>query len=280
MFKRNTPQSQSLTGFRHDNEKKAQRKKTLLVLVALVLLIVVFHSPLEGVFSGVSQYVARPFFIARANVVDYFSITRSYFSSKKTLMSKNAELRSAIDLLLAEAYSREVYRKENEALKSVLGRDTTHSSLLLSRVLASPGRAPYDTLIIDAGSNLGVVVGTPVQSDGNFVIGEVTKVYAASAIVTLYSSSGNELPVTVGSSSIPTIAYGVGGGNFRIILPKGILVLKRDVIEITSLTPLFAGVVEEAYSPEGSSLQEIYFKFPMNVHELRFVYLDVPTTPV
>lgn len=261
-----------ITSFRHDNEKKIRRNKMLGVFLVLILFILIFRTPVEEKFAGVFHFIARPFFGAANSVTDSLSSTRAYFSSKRSLLEENARLQDALDMVSAESYSREVLRSENESLKSVLGRHSDRP-LLLARVLASPGRAPYDTLIIDAGKNLGVSVGTPVLVDGDFAVGEVTQVFAESAIVTLYSSSGNELPVTIGSSSIPTIAYGVGGGNFRIVLPRGVPIVEGDVIEIPTLAPLFAGVVDAVNKQGSGSLQEIYFKWPMNVHTLRFVYL-------
>src|SRR3989344_6456103 len=261
-----------ITSFRHDNEKKIRRRKILGVFLVLALFILVFRTPVEEQLAGVVHFIARPLFSAANSVTDSLASTRAYFSSKRSLRDENTRLQDALDMVTAESYSREVLRSENEALKSVLGRHATRS-LLLARVLASPGRAPYDTLIIDTGESLGVAVGTPVLVDGDFAVGEITQVFGESAVVTLYSSSGNELPVTVGSSSTPTIAYGVGGGNFRIVLTRGIPVTVGDMIEIPTLAPLYAGVVDAVNKQGSGSLQEIYFKWPMNVHTLRFVYL-------
>lgn len=261
-----------ITSFRHDNEKKIRRNKILGVFFVLFLIILVFRTPVEAKFAGIFHFVARSFLSVALSVGDSLSSTRAYFSSKRSLLDENTRLRDALDLVSAESYSHDTLERENETLKSALGRNSERS-LLLARVLASPGRAPFDTLIIDAGESLGVTPGTPVLVDGDFAIGEVTKVFSESSVVTLYSSSGNELPVTVGSSSLPTTAYGVGGGNFRIVLPRGIPIVEGDVIEIPSLSPLFAGVVD-AVSKQGSgSLQEIYFKWPMNIQSIRFVYL-------
>ncbi len=261
-----------ITSFRHDNEKKIRRKKILGVFFVLFLIILIFRTPVEAKFAGIFHFVAAPVFSVASRASDSLASTRAYFSSKRALLDENTRLKDALDLVSIESYSHDVFVRENETLKSALGRNSERP-LLLARVLASPGRAPFDTLIIDAGESLGITPSTPVLVDGDFVIGEVTKVFSESSVVTLYSSSGNELQVTVGSSSIPTTAYGVGGGNFRIVLPRGLPVAEGDVIEIPSLSPLFAGIVD-AVSKQGSgSLQEIFFKWPMNIQTIRFVYL-------
>ena len=144
-------------------------------------------------------------------------------------------------------------------------------------VLATPGRSSFDTLIIDAGDVDGVFVGMRVFTDGDFVIGEVSIVFHHSAVVTLYSTPGTELSVTVGTSSIPAISYGQGGGNFLVTLPKGVPVHAGDMVDIPALAPEYAGVVDAVERPKGSSLQNIYLKWPANMNDLKWVYLARPS---
>jgi cell shape-determining protein MreC len=217
--------------------------------------------------------------VLKGGVQGFFGDYAYLFSSKKSLALENVRLKDALDLVAMEGYSREALRKENEDLKLVLGRDTQRS-LLLARVLSSVGVMPYDTLVIDVGSKDGVVVGTQVYTDGDFIVGEVTETFLYSAIVTLYSSSGNELRVFIGATSTPSIAYGMGGGNFRSVLPKGIDVKEGDLVEIPDIAPSYLGVVEAVVRSEQSSLQEVYFQWPNNITALRYVYLLERVEPV
>ena len=185
-------------------------------------------------------------------------------------------LKDALDTIIVESYAQKALRAENEYLKNVFYRHPERS-FMLTRVLASPGPIPYDTLVIDIGTDAGLIPGVRVFADGDFILGEVTQVFKQSAIVTLYSSSGNELSVQFGATATPSTAYGVGGGNFRIVLPKGVPVEIGDIIEVPELAPTFLGVVEGIEKPENSSLQDIYFRWPFNVSSLRFVYIEVET---
>ncbi len=264
-----------ITSSRHDNERKAKRKKILGIILGGVFLVLIFHSPVEGVLSNIFQFISRPFFVIENNTREKISAYSYLLSSKNSLLEENKRLKDALDLVAIEAYSREALRKENDELKLMLGRHTGRT-ILLARVLANPGRAPYDTLIIDAGSADGLALNMRVFVGGDFVIGEVTRLFAHSAMVTLYSSDGNELPVTIqktGTSSVPTIGYGIGGGNFRSILPKGLNIIPGDLVDVPAIATQYAGVVNGVKKSEGSSLQEIYFKLPLNIYTLRYVYI-------
>lgn len=263
----------SLTGFRHDKERTLRRKRFLAAFLGFALLLLLLRTPAEHLLASVFHFAFRPVFVLQQVVSDTFSEYGYFFSSKKTLTRENVRLSDALDLIAVEGFSREALRKENDELKKVLGRNPDRP-LLLARVLATPGSSPYDTLVIDVGSQDGIAKGMNVFTDGDFILGEITQVFLYSAVVTLYSTSGNEFTAIIGATSTPTTAYGVGGGNFRIILPKGIEVNLGDLVEVPALTPTYLGKVEAVVRPEGSSLQEIHIQWPLNVFALRHVYIE------
>lgn len=267
----------SLTSFRHDKERVRRQKHLLVIGACFVVLLLLLRTPIEGVFASVIHTTFRPLLVLKESVRDTVSSYAYIFSSKKSLMEENARLTDALDLVAVESFSREALRRENDEFKKILGR-YPERSLILARVLATPGTSIYDTLIIDIGSSEGVSVGTSVYADGDFLLGEVTQVFRYSAVVTLYSSSGNEQHAVIGATSTPAIAYGVGGGNFRMILPKGVDVKEGDLVEIPALAPTYLGSVDAIVRSPGSSLQELHFRWPFNLSALRYVYLESPVT--
>jgi cell shape-determining protein MreC len=233
------------------------------------------RGPLQGPLAGLLHIVGRPFWSVEAVVADNVGGVFALFRSKSALEAENKKLQDSLDLVAAESYSRELLRTENEELKAKLGR-SSEFELILARVLVSPAVSPYDTLIVDAGADHGIVPHMEVFGDGDFKIGEVTRVFARSAVVSLYSTSDAELSVVIGSSSLPAIARGAGGGNFRVTLPKGAEVTVGDAVEIPALAPEYAGVVDAILRPEGSSLQTVFVKLPFNLFTLKWVYLAQP----
>lgn len=264
----------SLTGFRHDKEKVAKRRKVLGIIFIFALVVLIFRTPAERWLASAIQFIARPLWGAQVSVQSMLENSSYLLRSRASLAAENAALQNSLDLVANEAHSRETLRNENDILKQMLGRHAGRD-FMLARVLYSPGGVPYDTMVIDVGSDHGVAVGMKVFVDGDFILGDVEKVYGRSSVVTLYSSSGNELPVLVGTSTVPATAYGSGGGNFRIILPRGVPASVGDLISIPSLAPTYLGTIDAIERPDGSSLQAIYFKWPMNVFEEQWVYVEL-----
>ncbi|MDO8520511.1 MAG: rod shape-determining protein MreC [bacterium] len=263
-----------VTSFRHDRQKKTAQKRWLVYLLILLVIILALRTPLSGVLSSLLTTLARPLWTTENALHSWLGEAIQLLSSKQALREESEQLKDALDLVLLEAYSRERLREENETLKAALGR-ADRRDLLLARVLATPGRSPYDTLVIDVGEDHGLVPGMKVAVDGDFVIGVVSKVTGKSAIATLYSSHGNELPVVIGTSSLPAIAKGDGGGNFRITLPRGVAVSVGDLAEIPAFSPQYIGAIEAIEERGGGSLQDLYVRMPLNIYELAWVYVVI-----
>lgn len=261
-------------GFRHERQKKAAQRRWLIYAVVLFVALLMLRTPLSGAMSSLLSGIARPFWAGEDSALAWMKETAQLFSDKRSLIRENVRLSETLDLAALEAYSRELLRVENKKLKAALGR-AENRELLLARVLATPGHSPYDTLILDIGNTHGLEEGMPVLIDGDFVIGAIGRVTAKSAIVVLASSYGNELSVTIGTSSLPAIAKGEGGGNLRITLPRGVLISAGDLVQIPAFASQYAGVVDAIERREGGSLQDLYVRVPFNLYELAWVYVDI-----
>jgi cell shape-determining protein MreC len=147
--------------------------------------------------------------------------------------------------------------------------------LLLAYVLAAPNFSPYDTLVIDTGVDTGIFPGARVMIDGGFVIGTVSEVLPTSAVVELFSSPGVVKQVIVGSSRIPAVAHGIGGGDYRIELPKNTDITEGDEVRIQGTAADYLGVVERMIIDEKSGITTLYLRLPINMTELDFVVVDL-----
>ncbi len=261
-----------ITSFRHDKRKVQKRRKFIATFFILTVIIFLVRGPLEHLFSTFFQTLGRPIWVLRDSLETKAKYVRTIFESKVQLEAENSLLRTAIDRMSLESYTREMLRAENEDLKRALGRKSEYT-LTLTRVLAAPPTSPYDTLVVDAGRDHGVLPGMDAFIDGDFKVGVVSRVFRRSSVITLYSSPDNELSVQIGSSSIPALAHGRGGGNLAITLPRGVPVSKGDLVEIPALAPEYAGVVEAILAPSGTSLQTLFIRLPVNLHELQWIYL-------
>lgn len=265
----------TLSSFRHTHERRRRRRRVAILIIVALVMAYLMRGQLANLASSVLHSAIRPIWEVGNFFEERITDLSVYLKSKQELAKENARLSSALILASAENVSRDLLRAENTLLKERLGRPTEYT-LILARVLAAPSRSPYDTLVIDVGEEHGVLPGMKVFGDGDFAIGEITQNFRRSAIVTLYTSSGVTLPVTIGTSSVPAVAYGWGGGNLRITIPRGLEIAEGTLVEIPALAPEYVGVVIAKESVEGSSMEHLYLALPFNLYELKWVYVAVP----
>ena len=266
-----------ITSFRHDKIKRDRRRKIFTTLLVLSVIMFFARGPLSTRLGGVLAFIGRPFWAVEEIVLAGVDAVQAQVKTKSSLEEENTHLRELLDSVALSAHTRNAIEDENAALKAKLGRNPEYS-LTVARVLSSPPVSPYDTLLIDAGTDHGVALGMDVFSDGDWKIGQVTHVWGRSSLVTLYSAPDIELSVAVGSSSIPAVAHGIGGGNFRIILPKGVDVSENDLVSIPALAPEYLAKVKAIEKPAGSSLEALFLQLPFNVLQLKWVYVAHPVS--
>jgi len=176
----------------------------LLFLIRLLLpgVFIAAVSPLWQIGTAISSGVHT--------TAEGFGNATSVAKERDTLQSENAALMIQNAALSARA----------QDLTLLLGtRATAHSGILAS-VLARPPFAAYDSLVIDQGSDDGVVVGAAVSADAGVPVGTVASVTGSSARVTLFSSPGVKTSGWLGDARVPVSLNGEGGGTFSLSIPK------------------------------------------------------------
>ena len=190
--------------------------------------------------------------------------------SKRSLAEENAALRQKNAEQENLAVVNKALHKENLDLKSLLGRTESQNRILAS-VLSKPNTSPYDTLIIDVGTNNGVHVGDRVVALGDFIIGFVSNVYTTTAQVTFYSSPGQKTQVLIGDAGIGATAEGRGGNNFAAELPRDANVAKGDIVILASFDTQVFAVVESVLSNSTDAFETVLFKNPVNIFTIDWV---------
>ncbi|MBI2476128.1 MAG: rod shape-determining protein MreC [Candidatus Taylorbacteria bacterium] len=257
---------------RNSRRGSGLRKPIINVLVVLALAgFFYFFAPR---LANQSLYAfARPIWSARDYVTGLLANLKSLFSSKETLAAQNLSLERKLKEARVALLDLDAYRKENDELKRLLGRNPAEKKVL-ALILAKPNRSLYDTLVLDVGANQGVKEGDKVYY-GDFVIGAVRAVYAGYSKAVLASSAGETLTVRIATSSIDTEAAGRGGGNFIAKLPKEIPIKLGDLIKSVGPEPRFFGAVEDIERTETSSFQFVLFKLPVNINTLEWVEVSL-----
>ena len=135
-----------------------------------------------------------------------------FFVSQSRLQQDNGSLRrerlrDAERLLAIEAL-----RAENSNLRSLLAAREPLTSRSLVASIAYVGRDAFSRkVIIDKGSQAGILAGHPVIDSGG-VIGQVTRVHPLLAEVTLIIDKDQATPVRVLRNGLRGVAFGTGDG--------------------------------------------------------------------
>jgi len=242
------------------------------ILVVCIIAVVLLRHPSDGLRSVVAT-VTHPVFAARsgaeADSVGLFGL----FQSKTKLAQDNQRLEKKVRNLELQLLNRNVLKKENAELKALFGR-TGDRNYTLAAVLNRPDQTPYDTVVIDSGSALGVSVGDNVFESGDVGIGVVESVTSNTSLVRLYSSPGMETEVFFPGSDVAVTAEGIGGGNFIARLPEGISINVGDEVIAPGVETTLVGVVGVIERESGDLFQTVRFRSPANTSGLRFVLVE------
>jgi cell shape-determining protein MreC len=265
-------------------DKKIKRKKILRIALVVVLLIFLFYFR-AGVWRGLSSathFIFHPVLTLGKNIGNGFSNIGVVFSSKVALTKENEDLKSQI---LASEADRANYTSvvdENNQMKDTLGRKAGNANLILGSILSKPNRSPYDTLVIDIGTNYGILIGQKVFALGNIPIGKIGAVYSNSAEVTLYSSPGEKTDVVVPlghsltgeAGNVYMQLVGRGGGNFEMILPRDFVLTKGAEVVLPGISSEVVGVVQTILSDPRDSYQKALLVSPVNIFQLKSVEIE------
>ena len=120
-----------------------------------------------------------------------------YFASQAQLREENAELRAKMLDASQAAQRYEAAQAETGQLRRLIGAAERLPVKSMPAEILYNGRDPYSRkVVIDKGSQSGVRAGSPVVDEAG-VIGQVTRVHALAAEVTLLTDKDQAIPVQV-----------------------------------------------------------------------------------
>ncbi|MDB5204120.1 MAG: hypothetical protein JWP09_148 [Candidatus Taylorbacteria bacterium] len=196
------------------------------------------------------------------------------------LLSENERLQGEVVRLTAENADRGVLDVENQNLKFELGRkenaSTTKSAAkkgILAIVRSKPAETPFDTFMLDAGMDSGVVIGDNVYY-GNLVIGTIVDVGAAFSKAELFSSPGKEFAGTVTAAKLKIDVKGLGGGLFESLVPEGAQIKIGDAIVLPSIKSKVFAVVSQIEDKQAEGFKRLLFTLPVNPNQLSEVTIS------
>lgn len=216
-------------------------------------------------------YISQPLIYLKNYTDETLFSFKTLLTNKEALKNENVFLKQKImDLQVKEAFF-DALLDENNELKKVLSYEP-RASLQLAVVLMRPGFGAHNSLVLNVGSEDGVAEGTPVTAFGRLLLGHISEVTTNTSKVRMISYPGEETNVFVGNS-ISAIAVGLGGENMEIVLPHDADIKVGDYVTTLDHNPFYLGVVEETIKNMTDPFQKVIFRIPLNIQEIRNVYL-------
>jgi rod shape-determining protein MreC len=258
------------------NKKIGNNKKILGgVIIALLLLMAFFKEQVNHIISVPVLTIGQVSISASDDATNWWSNSLAYFKKKSSIEKENNQLKERINELESKNLFYQNTEKENDDLRTSLFRATAkNKEYIFAAILKRPPEVPYDTAILDSGSEDGVSVGMVVTAYGETLIGHVAEVFSTTSKVRLISFPQEETSVILSGSNTAISAKGRGGENLEISLPREIVVNTGDLITTPGLGGLVVGTVEKIESDPSKPFQKIIFRLPTNIRQLRSVMIE------
>lgn len=260
--------------YRLDKRKQNKNNLRITFFVILLFILIYFRVGIFRSLATVSQFVFKPVLVVGRGVGEKFQGGGGFFSSKNSLLKENEQLKQKLAEIQAQVSNYDAVSRDNSTLKEILFRKNENVPMVLAGILAKPNQSPYDTLIIDAGSNQNISLGALVFADGSVPVGKVEEVYTKTSKVTLFSSPGQKTEVLVNvaeEQNITMALVGRGGGNFEMTLPRDLSLPKDKEVVLQGITPYVVAKVVTIISDPRDAFQKALLVSPVNISELKFV---------
>ena len=196
-----------------------------------LLIVAIFLLLLRTVAPGIVAAVAAPVWQGGNMLAQSVGLGTSFFTDRATLVRERDSLQQEVAALQEAKATSDAKALD---LTRLLGDRTETSRGILAGVLARPPVSPYDTFVIDQGSDAGVESGMRVEGMGGTPLGIVESASGSFARVTLYSAPGRETESWVGDARIPMTLLGAGSGAFSATVSRDAGLSEGELVYIAS----------------------------------------------
>ncbi len=241
-------------------------------LVAVVLLLCLILVP--GPFATAVSFLAAPLFEAKVWMGEMGTTIPGYLRARGSLIAEIEELRS-------DAEEGASLRAELMALRAahLMIRDVDDGEdRIVADVIRTPPETPYDTLLVAAGSDEGIVQGAFVRH-GRIVIGQVAQVHPKTSLIVLFSTPGVRTPVYLWGANVFAQAEGQGGSVVRVGVPQGLSLKEGDAVTLPVPGTAIMGSIDHIEADETNPEQYAFVTQEVALRGLRFVAIDREIAP-
>ena len=186
--------------------------------------------------------------------------------------NENARLKKELEIYKLKELNVEYLTNQNKNLKKILETDETlfEKNIILSKVLIDKNSPYLKSIIINRGSQSGILKGMPVM-DKDFLIGRIVETNYLSSRVLLLNDLNSRIPVTFGKNGVQAILKGNGGTKPVLeYLPEGYVVEEGVDVFTSGKDGIFL-----PGSPIGITTKNKEVKLFSEPSQLSFVKIDL-----
>ncbi len=163
-------------------------------------------------------------------------------------------------------------------LETLLGGRTEPAKGTVAYVLARPPQSPYDTLVVDQGTDSGVGVGGLVTSAGGIPVGRIASVTRTSARVLLYSAPGLSTEAWAGEARTAFALMGAGGGAYEASAPRDAILNEGDLIYASLSGSIPIGAIRRIDTDPANPAKIVHVEPVTNPFSIASVIIYPPVT--
>ena len=254
------------------DRKKDKMKKNLILAIGIVFVLLVLS--LVGVFNFTAPFFHKlglPLWNEKNKISQTVDSSGYIVRTKASVFAENENLKTQNHNLQNQLLDYQVIQNENNDLKSLMGRAITPDQFTLGTILIKPNQSPYDTVIIDIGSDHSLYVGQLVFANAEVPIGKILGVDTHTSVVELYSSPGEITEAQVDGTNSSVELTGRGGGNFEMTVPHDLSVPSGTSIVLPGINPRIVAIVGDTISDPRDPTSKVILSSPVNIQNLKWV---------
>jgi len=258
--------------------KKGGNLRSILLFAVLAVLVILalnfYQKQVRNFFYLISAPIQKTFWRAGDRVSDFFET----ISEIKNLKKENEDLKLKIQSLLAENVQLLELKKENETLRVALNLGLEKEfKLTLAQVIGKD--ISQDSLIIDKGSDDGILKGQPVITQEKTLVGKINEVYKNFSKVQISSHKDSSFDGKISDTEIPGLVK--GGGDFKVffdLVPKDKEIKKGDLVVTAAAGGIFpegllVGEVKDVKKSDIEPFQKVEISPSFDINELECLFI-------
>ncbi len=254
-----------------DKKQRAQRRSTIKTIVVCGVILLLSGLGVLAWSGKIFIFLGRPLWKVENTITSSVESGGYLVRTKSSVWNENETLKKENEELRLSLIDHDVLKTENTELKELLGRIPVKGEFILASILTRPNRSPYDTIIIDGGARAGMTLGAHVYANADVPIGEVSRVYADSALVMLYSNPGQTTEGLLDGSNATVELVGRGGGNFEMMIPVELASETGTGVVLPGVKPEIIALIDAVISLPTDPMKKVILHSPVNIQGLKWV---------